>query len=144
MIVCTIGFSNKSLREFIGRLKDAGVKKVVDVRLNNTSQLAGYAKKQDLQFVLELVGIDYEHVLELAPTDELMKGYKEKKISWEEFKDIYYKLLEDRNPLNNFDLNTQPDTICLLCAEDKPATCHRSLAANFIKASKEGIEIKHL
>ena len=146
MDICTIGFSKKELRDFIKRLKDAGVEKVIDIRLNNTSQLAGYAKKQDLQYVLELVEIEYEHVLELAPTDELMKDYKEKRISWEEFRDIYNALLEERKPLKSFDLSRQPNIICLLCAEDKPERCHRNLAAQYLKANYQGetINIKHL
>ena len=146
MEVCTIGFSHKDLREFIKRLKNAGVEKVIDIRLHNTSQLAGYAKMQDLEYILELVGIDYEHVLELAPTEELMKDYKGRKIIWEEFQDTYNGLLAERKPLNSFDLHRQPNVICLLCAEDKPDKCHRNPAAQYIKANhgSEEVVIKHL
>jgi len=89
IFIYTIGFSKKNLKEFIARLKNAGVKKVIDVRLNNTSQLAGYAKKEDLEYVLGLVGIDYEHHPELAPTEDLLKSYKKKQITWQEYEKIY-------------------------------------------------------
>ena len=146
MEICTIGFSRKDLRDFIRLLKEAGVKKVIDVRVHNTSQLAGYTKKQDLQYILELVVIDYEHVLELAPTEELMINYRSKKITREEFRDMYIALLLERKPLESFDLGRQPDSICQLCAEEKPEHCHRSFAAQYMKdnyTSKE-IRIRHL
>lgn len=97
--IYTIGFSKKSLREFITRLKTAGVRKVIDVRLHNTSQLAGYAKKEDLEYVLELAGIAYEHRPELAPTEELLKGYKSGEITWPEYEKVYKDLLKKREPL---------------------------------------------
>lgn len=144
MVVCTIGFSKKNLREFISRLKDAGVEKVMDIRLNNTSQLAGYAKKQDLEYVLELVEIGYVHYPELAPTESLLKDYKGKKVSWDEYEKTFDTILEQRKPLDHIDLQNEPGTICLLCSEDKPLYCHRRLVAEYIKANIEGIEIKHL
>lgn len=144
MIVCTIGFSKKNLRQFVARLSEAGVKKLIDVRLNNTSQLAGYAKKQDLEYVLELVKIGYEHRPEFAPTDTLLKDYKDKKISWEEYEKLYIAILNERKPLDNFDLTREPDVICLLCAEDKAVHCHRRLAAEYMNDHVEGLEIKHL
>jgi uncharacterized protein (DUF488 family) len=100
MVVCTIGFSKKNLRELISKLKDAGVEKVMDIRLNNTSQLAGYAKKQDLEYVLDLVGIDYEHYPELAPTEELLKDYKGKKVSWDEYEKAFNAILDQRKPMD--------------------------------------------
>lgn len=144
MVVCTIGFSKKDLREFIHRLQKAGVKKIIDVRLNNTSQLAGYAKKQDLEFVLELVGISYEHRLEFAPDDALMNDYKGKKITRKEFESRFNQLLEERNSLAGFDLQNEPDVICLLCSEDKPADCHRLLVAENLQKYKDGVVINHL
>ena len=144
MIVCTIGFSKKDLREFIRRLKNAGVKKVIDIRLNNTSQLAGYAKKQDLEFILELVGIGYEHCLAFAPDDALMNEYKEKKISRTEFERRFEQLLEERNALAGFDLQNEPDIVCLLCSEDKPTDCHRLLVAEKMQKYYDGVVINHL
>lgn len=144
MVVCTIGFSKKNLREFITRLQNAGVNKVIDIRLNNTSQLAGYSKKQDLEFVLELVGIGYEHRPEFAPTETLLKDYKEKKVSWVDYENIFNNLLEERNPLAKIDLKNEPEVICLLCSEDKPLKCHRRLVAEFIKKYNEDVHINHL
>ncbi len=144
MIVCTIGFSKKNLREFIHKLQNAGVKKVIDIRLNNTSQLAGYSKKQDLEFVLELVNIDYDHRLEFAPTETLLKDYKEKKISWAEYENIFNNLLEKRKPLTRIETKNEPEVICLLCSEDKPSKCHRRLVAEFLKKYNEEVHINHL
>jgi uncharacterized protein (DUF488 family) len=83
MKLFTIGTSGKNLRKFIEILQYAGIDKLVDVRLNNTSQLAGYSKKDDLEYIMELVGIKYVHIPKLAPTQELLKGYKNKVISWD-------------------------------------------------------------
>ena len=144
MIICTIGFSKKSLRKFVSKLQNAGVKKVLDIRLNNTSQLAGFAKKQDLEYVLELVGIDYEHRPEFAPTAELLKDYQNKQVTWDAYVPIFKSLLDQRNPLESFDLKQQPDVFCLLCAEDKPVRCHRRLVAEYMQEHGAEIEIKHL
>ena len=144
MIICTIGFSKKNLKQFITALKKADVGKVIDVRLNNTSQLAGYAKKQDLEYVLSLVGIAYEHHPELAPTEEIMKGYKQKKITWAQFEDEFKKVLESREPLNSIDFNKEAGPVCLLCAEDRPGQCHRTLVAEYYSEKVPGVEIRHL
>lgn len=128
----------------MSRLRDAGVKKVIDVRLNNTSQLAGYAKQEDLHYILELIGIQYEHHPELAPTNKLLQDYKNKKISWEEYAIIFNGLLNERKPLEKLNLEQGPDVVCLLCSEDEPRNCHRKLVAEYIQATMEGIEIKHL
>ncbi len=144
MIVCTIGFSKKDLREFIHRLQKAGVKKVIDIRLNNTSQLSGYAKKQDLEFILELVGIGYEHRLAFAPDETLMKDYKGKKITRTEFERRFDKLMKERDALAGFNLQNEPDVVCLLCSEDKPTECHRQLVAENLQKYHEGIVINHL
>lgn len=144
MVVCTIGFAKKNLRSFIEKLKNAGVKKVIDIRLHNTSQLAGYAKKEDLEYILGLVGIAYEHHQELAPTEEILAGYKSKKINWPEYESRFRALLRGRNPLNNSSLPREAGPICLLCAEDKPAQCHRRLVAEHIADRIPGSEIRHL
>ncbi|MGQ9826003.1 MAG: DUF488 domain-containing protein [Desulfotomaculales bacterium] len=144
--IYTIGFSKKSLREFITRLKNAGVRKVIDVRLHNTSQLAGYAKKEDLEYVLELAGIAYEHRPELAPTEELLKGYKNGEISWPEYEKVYKDLLAKREPLKSGDFERlrQEGPVCLLCAEDKPDRCHRRLLAEYCRDRLPEVEIGHL
>ena len=120
------------------------LKKVIDIRLNNTSQLAGYAKKEDLEYVLELVGIGYEHRPEFAPTETLFKDYKSKKISWDEFQALFNKILDERKPLKDFDFAKQPEVICLLCAEDSAMHCHRRLVAEYMQEHVEELEIRHL
>jgi uncharacterized protein (DUF488 family) len=148
LTIYTIGFSKKNLREFIAKLQNAGVKKVIDVRLNNTSQLAGYAKKEDLEYILDLVGIGYEHHPELAPTEELLKGYKQKKIPWDQYESEFNKILPKRQPLKSIDFENQNGSICLLCSEDKPDRCHRRLLAEYYSRNLPGagarVEIKHL
>ncbi|MGE5449971.1 MAG: DUF488 family protein [Methanomassiliicoccales archaeon] len=144
MTIYTIGFAKKNLREFIKRLQQAGVNKVVDIRLNNTSQLAGYSKKDDLAYVLELVGIGYEHLPELAPTAELMEGIKSKSISWAEFETAFNDILQSRHAEQYRDLILNGEGVCLLCAEDKPKGCHRSLVADYFAAMMPGTGVRHL
>ena len=144
MVIYTIGFAKKNLRSFISKLRAAGVKKVVDIRLHNTSQLAGYAKKDDLEYILDLVGIGYEHHPELAPTEEILDGYKKKGISWAEYERRFKALLKERDPLKNSPLAHEPGPIGLLCAEDKPTQCHRRLVADHFAERVEGIGIRHL
>jgi len=144
MILCTIGFSKKNLKTFIGKLQSAGVVKVMDIRLHNTSQLAGYAKKDDLEYILGLVGIGYEHCTELAPTEEILVGYKKKKFSWPDYERKFKALLKQRNPVQRIRVTSDKGPVCLLCAEDKPAHCHRRLVAEYYGAHVKGLEVKHL
>ena len=83
MKVSTIGFTKKSARRFFELLRASGARRVVDVRLNNASQLAGFAKKDDLAWFLdEICGIGYVHLPDLAPTRELLSDYRKKRIDW--------------------------------------------------------------
>lgn len=142
--LCTIGFTKKSLRSFVDLLKSANVTKVVDIRLRNTSQLAGFAKKDDLEFVLDLCGIAYEHVPELAPTDELLDEYHKTK-DWEHYEKGYRALLQQRDPLPYLGHASGGHAkICLLCTEDKPDKCHRRLVAEYFKEHVRGVVVKHL
>jgi len=120
------------------------VQKIIDVRLKNTSQLAGYAKQDDLEYILELVGIKYEHRPELAPTDKMLKDFKKKNISWDEYEKQFGRLLLERDPLDLIDFNQEPDTICLLCSEDEPKHCHRRLLAEFFASQMPEITVEHL
>jgi len=144
MNLCTIGFAKKNLREFIRKLQLAKVTKIIDIRLHNTSQLAGYAKKDDLEYVLGLVGIGYEHHPELAPTEEILENYKKKKIAWQDYERQFKEVLLQRNPMESIDFLNERGSVCLLCAEDKPLQCHRRLVAEYYTAHVEGLEIKHL
>ena len=142
--LCTIGFTKKNLPAFIELLRGANVTKLVDIRLRNSSQLAGYAKKEDLAFVLGLCGIGYEHVTELAPSEELLDEYRKTK-DWERFEASFRALLQQREPLGRIreSINGH-DCICLLCSEEKPERCHRRLVAEYVVERIPGIEVAHL
>ncbi|MBM4016971.1 MAG: DUF488 domain-containing protein [Planctomycetes bacterium] len=144
MRLFTIGFTKKTARDFFGKLREAGVRRVIDVRLANVSQLAGFAKKDDLAFFLrEIGGIAYVHRPELAPTEELLRGYRRKTIGWAEYEERFRRLLQERQveaPLSRQDV----DGACLLCSEPSAARCHRRLVAEYLKEKWERVEIIHL
>lgn len=140
----TIGFTKKTAEEFFEKLKRAGVQKVVDVRLNNVSQLAGFTKRADLEYFLrELAGIDYVHVPELAPTKEMFDALKKKKGDWGEFESPFLDLMRQRQIESVLDRDLI-DRGCLLCSEDKPHHCHRSLVAKYLNEEWGGISVEHL
>lgn len=140
----TIGFTKTAARDFFTRMKTAGVKRVVDVRLNNTSQLAGFSKKDDLAYFLkELCGIDYIHLPELAPTEEMLAAYKKHKGSWDVYEQEFLNLMAKRR----IESEVARDVVaggCLLCSELKPHRCHRRLVAEYFKKHWDGVEITHL
>ncbi|MCL2289133.1 MAG: DUF488 domain-containing protein [Bacteroidetes bacterium] len=140
----TIGFTEKSAEEFFTLLKRAGVKKIIDVRLNNVSQLAGFAKGKDLEFFAKsIVDANYEHNINLAPTKELLNNYRDKKISWAQYEKEYVSILEKRNIIIKIDFEKLNNS-CFLCSEHKPEMCHRRLLAEYLKKSNKEIEIIHL
>jgi uncharacterized protein (DUF488 family) len=145
MDCATIGFTNKSAQKFFGLLRQANVRTLLDVRLNNTSQLAGFAKKPDLQFFLsELVGAQYVELCELAPEKEMLKRYQAKELTWERYADAYIELLAKRRVESNLDMALF-DHGCLLCSEDKPHHCHRRLAAEYLNTRWDNkLKIAHL
>src|SRR5882762_6701513 len=97
MKVFTIGFTKKTAKQFFDTLRLAGAKRVVDVRLNNVSQLAGFAKRDDLAFFLkEICGIDYVHVPDLAPTQEMLDEYKKLKGDWKTYEARFLDLMSKR------------------------------------------------
>lgn len=142
--LCTIGFSKKSLRKFIGLLQQANVTRLVDTRLNNTSQLSGYAKKGDLEFIMDLVDIAYVHDQSLAPTDDILKAYKKKEMNWDEYEKRYIDLLSKRKIENKIDEILADEVTCFLCSEDRPHNCHRRLLAEYLREHKKNIGIVHL
>jgi len=149
MKIYTIGFTQKSAEKFFSLLKNNNVKTVLDVRLNNVSQLAGFAKGRDLKYFLsELLNINYIHDLVFSPTKEILNDYKKKKITWTEYEDKYKKLLEERNIMEIIKkrYNGEFNEFCLLCSEAQADKCHRRLAAEMIKETliDENIEIIHL
>src|SRR5262249_33477572 len=144
MILHTIGFTQKSLRDFVGLLREAGVDGVVDIRLNNTSQLAGYAKRHDLAFILETFGIGYLEEKQLAPTPELLDAYHHNH-DWPAYEHVFTALLAAR-PLAEvlFEIEHRFARPCLLCAEPEPSQCHRRLVAEAFAALRPGLEVHHL
>ena len=144
LTVCTIGFTRKSLRNFVGLLNQAEVEKVIDIRLRNTSQLAGYSKKDDLAFVLDLCGIAYEHIQDLAPTEEILNEYHKTK-DWQQFEKRFHDLLEGRDPVTStVRAASGHATVCLLCTEETPEKCHRRLVAEYLGARLPDVEVRHL
>jgi len=139
----TIGFTKSSAEHFFERLKKAGAKKIVDVRLNNVSQLAGFAKRDDLRyFAEEICHIPYEHEPKLAPTQQMLDAYRKKRGSWEEYERQFLALMEQRG-VENLD-RAALDGACLLCSEDKPHHCHRRLVAEYLRKRWGEVEIAHL
>ncbi|MBS4028965.1 MAG: DUF488 domain-containing protein [Ignavibacteriales bacterium] len=140
----TIGFTKKSAEKFFNLLRNNQVKKIVDTRINNVSQLAGFAKGSDLKFFAKEIGaIDYEHNIDFAPTKELLARYRDKKISWQEYEIEYLNLLDLRNIVQKTDVEKLHEN-CLLCSEHTPEKCHRRLLAEYLKQVKTNIEIIHL
>jgi uncharacterized protein (DUF488 family) len=144
MNVFTIGFTKKSARQFFETLKSSGAKRIVDVRLNNVSQLAGFAKRDDLRFFLkEVCGMEYVHLPELAPTQEMLDEYKKMKGDWTEYEKRFVGLMEQRRIENSIPKEIVSDG-CLLCSEDKPHHCHRRLVAEYLQRQWGHIDICHL
>lgn len=140
----TIGFTKKSAREFFELLQHAGVKKVIDVRLNNVSQLSGFTKKDDLAYFLKAVaGIDYEHRPELAPTKEILDGYKKKTLTWQQYEEQFRTLMTERQA-ETLVTPKNLDGACLLCSEPKPDNCHRRLVAEYLCSKWSNVKISHL
>ena len=140
----TIGFAGKSAESFFNLLKRASVKKLVDTRVNNVSQLAGFAKGADLKFfVKEIVNITYEQNLDFAPTKELLTRYRGKEISWNEYEIEYLNLLDTRKIAQKMDVEELHEN-CLLCSEHTPEKCHRRLLAEYLKRVRNDLEIIHL
>jgi uncharacterized protein (DUF488 family) len=144
MELFTIGFAGKSAEQFFTALVKHGVRKVIDIRLNNVSQLAGFTKKNDLKYFLKVIaGIEYEYLPQLAATKELMDSFRGGKISWEEYEATYLGLLEERQVLKTLKPEDF-DKACLLCSEEKPDHCHRRLAAEWLKGKWSFFKITHI
>jgi uncharacterized protein (DUF488 family) len=144
MKIFTIGFTKKSARTFFTKLRESGAQQVVDVRLNNVSQLAGFAKKDDLQFFLrEICHMDYVHLPILAPTAEMLDTYKKKKGEWSVYERDFLALMKSRDIENNIAREQIADG-CLLCSEEKPHHCHRRLVAEYLREKWTDLEIVHI
>lgn len=144
MKIFTIGFTKKSARRFFDALRQSGTKRVVDVRLNNVSQLAGFAKRDDLAFFLkEICGMDYVHLPDLAPTQEMLDEYKKLKGDWQTYEGRFLDLMAKRKIEERIPKEVVAEG-CLLCSEDKPHHCHRRLVAEYLKRHWGDVEISHL
>ncbi len=145
MVINTIGFTQKSARQFFDLLEASGAKRLFDVRRNNTSQLAGFTKKDDLAFFLQRVlGIEYLWLEALAPNDEDIKAYR-KSGDRETFRSRYLSTLQGRNAIAGLDRSLFKGDVVLLCSEADATHCHRSIAAELIAAEVvSGAEIRHL
>lgn len=140
----TIGFTEKTAATFFTLLITAGVRKIMDTRLNNVSQLAGFAKGKDLEyFAREIGNMGYEHFINLAPTKDLLSRYRDHSINWGEYEKEYISLLDERNIVEHIDFEKLNDS-CLLCSEHKPERCHRRLLAEYLQGKNQEIEIIHL
>lgn len=141
----TIGFTKTTAAGFFDRVKSAGVRKVIDVRLHNTSQLAGFAKADDLAYFLkEICGAQYVHQSLLAPTDDILKAFKRDKGDWNIYENSFMRLMEQRKIEDKF----KPEMFesgCLLCSEDKPHHCHRRLVCEYLNNKWDNtLKVRHL
>ncbi len=143
MTLYTIGFTKRSAENFFETLKSAGVTKLIDIRINKSSQLAGFAKGSDLPYFLKVsAGITYESIENLAPTKDLLNSYRSKKITWDDFEDLYLKQIKSSKALDTLDPN-KFENVCLLCSEHTTEKCHRRLLAEEL-GKLWGIQIVHL
>ncbi len=143
----TVGFSQKKASEFFNLLIENKIDWVIDIRLNPNSQLSGFAKNRDLPFLLEKIGeIRYKHVIELAPTKELLDDYRKKTINWALYESIYIETLNNREIYRIIDNLIPKDAKrpCLLCSEADASKCHRKLAAEYIQNNFINIPVEHL
>ena len=145
MEIYTIGFTKKNAEQFFGALRKAGIKRLIDIRLNNSSQLAGFTKRDDLSFFLkEICGAEYTHQLILAPTKEILDGYKKKKITWDEYERHFSSLLFERKVEEKIDKGFFDIPTVLLCSEPKPERCHRRLVAEYLRDKWSDVKVIHL
>jgi len=144
MKIFTIGFTKKSAEKFFGILSKAEVKRIVDIRLNNVSQLAGFAKRDDLRYFLKTIcDADYVHMPDLAPTKEILEQYKKNKGDWSVYEASFLKLMRERKTEEKM-TGLIKDGDCLLCSEAEPDQCHRRLVAEYLRCEWLNIKIRHL
>lgn len=144
MNLWTIGFTKISAERFFGQLKSSGATRVVDVRLNNVSQLSGFAKRDDLAYFLRTIcDMGYHHEPRLAPTAEALDAYRKKRLPWEEYERQFLELMRERGVESVIDRDMIAESV-LLCSEDKPHRCHRRLVAEYLAQHWDGVSIHHL
>ncbi len=145
MEIYSIGFTKKTAEQFFGLLRTNGIKRLLDVRLNNVSQLSGFAKQGDLAFFLkEICGADYLHNPSLAPTQEMLDAYKKEKGSWAEYEVRFRALMVERQIAETLDRLLFSIPTVLLCSEPTPEHCHRRLVLEYLNEKWGDLEIVHL
>lgn len=145
MEIHTIGFTQKSARAFFGSLTAARIARLIDVRLNNVSQLSGFAKRDDLAYFLEqLCGAEYVHEPLLAPTDELLGAYRKKTMSWADYERSFLKLMDDRDVADRLSITLFNHPTVLLCSEPTAERCHRRLVVEYLARHWPNVTIKNL
>ena len=145
MEVYTIGFTKRTAADFFGTLRRAGVKCLLDVRLNNSSQLAGFTKKEDLPFFLkEICGAEYIHEPLLAPTQDVLDDYKKRKGSWQNYERRFLQLMEQRRIEEKIDRQLFEVPTALLCSEATAQHCHRRLVLEYLSRKWGNIKAVHL
>ena len=144
MKIFTIGFTKKPAREFFAKLRRPGLLRLLDVRLNSVSQLAGFTKRDDLLFFCRaILSIEYLHLPELAPTQPLLDEYKKNAGDWLDYEAKFLALMADRKVENNIPREVM-DGGCLLCSEVTAEHCHRRLVAEYLKEKWGELEIEHI
>jgi uncharacterized protein (DUF488 family) len=144
MKIYTIGFTGKTAEYFFSKLKNSDAKKLIDIRINRISQLAGFAKEQDLEYLLgNLSNLDYQINSDLAPTKELLSRYRREEIDWETYSYEYISLIESRNIIKTLGKEYFSDSV-LMCSESTPEFCHRRLFTDLLSKYFNDLEINHL
>jgi uncharacterized protein (DUF488 family) len=143
--IYTIGFTQTTAEHFFKRLNDANIERLLDVRLNNSSQLAGFAKARDLAyFVDELVGATYEHEPLLAPTQGMLDEYKKRKGDWSAYEHEFMSLMDRRRISDILSPSDFDRRTALLCSEATAENCHRRLVVEHLAQSWPGVVGVHL
>ncbi len=143
--IYTIGSSGKDAETFFELLRRYGIQRLIDVRLKNTSQLAGFTKRKDLAYFLrQILNAEYIHDPMLAPTNNLLRDYEKGKIAWEDYAKHFRQLLDQRRPQDNYKPDFFSTPTVLLCSEPKPDHCHRRLVAEYLVETWSQGEVHHL
>ncbi|GMV86868.1 MAG: hypothetical protein AMXMBFR80_27220 [Dehalococcoidia bacterium] len=145
MEIATIGFTRTSAERFFRRLAESGAAEVWDVRLHKSSQLAGFAKRGDLDYFLQTIcGLGYRDIPELAPGDDILRAYRARRLTWDDYERAYARLIAERAVERQLRPPEDGRGIVLLCSEAGPENCHRRIAAEYLQQHWEGVSIRHL
>lgn len=145
MEIYTIGFTQKSARQFFDLLKANGIRRLIDVRLSNSGQLAGFTKAADLAYFLrEICDAEYVHEPRLAPTKELLSNYRSGKCTWTEYEEIFNGLMTERQIAANISQSLFEVPAVMLCSEATADQCHRRLVAEYLQRHWGDVTIQHL